>query len=179
MKSNVSNTKPACSSWNSYCHSTQFLDVCLQCGSPILEQCNLLPTIVLLSSDLPTTDSLKRGHGGSGLFWTRWNLSPVKFHRHMAVYTTMFIWIFQFFGFWISHFDMLQYCPCCVVIQIHKLCSHESRRVSRHWQCILFHVRMKEGGWQILTSLCDKYILLLVTNTHSAWHWQMLQILSD
>ena len=41
-----------------------FLDVCLQCGSPILEQCNLLPTIVLLSSDLPTTDSLKRGHGG-------------------------------------------------------------------------------------------------------------------
>ena len=170
-----------------------FLDVCLHCGSPILEQCNLLPTIVLLSSDLPTTDSLKRGHGGSGLFWTRWNLSPVKFHRHMAVFSTMVIWIFQqyrllnkpiwgpFWDYWLS-LKLICYATLLPLLRCNTNTQVMFSRVKKSKPTLAVYSvsRENEGGrvtnthfslWQIHTSLGDKYPLRLALTNAPNTFW--------
>ena len=121
----------------------------------------------------------KEGMGVQAFFRIRWNLSPVKFHRHMAVCSTMVTWIFQLYRllskpFWYATILPLLRCNTNTQVMFSRV------KKSKPTLAVYSVSRENEGGrvtnthfslWQIHTSLGDKYPLRLALTNAPNTFW--------
>ena len=118
----------------------------------------------------------KEGMGVQAFFRIRWNLSPVKFPRHMAVYTTMDIPVFRLLNkpFWYATILPLFRCNTNTQVMFSRV------KKSKPTLAVYSVSRENEGGrvtnthfslWQIHTSLGDKYPLRLALTNAPNTFW--------